>query len=469
MVYLAIFSSKIASRFGIPALLLFIGVGILAGSDGIGGIYFDNYFVAQHVGIVALSFILFSGGLSIEKGSIRPVFRDGLVLATVGVFLTALIVAVVAHKFLNFPWIESLLLGSIISSTDAAAVFSVLRSRNVSLKGQLKPLLEFESGSNDPMAVFLTVGVISLIAAKSSNIANLIPMFLQQMIIGGIVGYLVGKLTIYLINRSKLEYDGLYSVLTIATVIFSYSIASLIGGNGFLAVYVAGLIMASHDFIYKNSIIKLHDGIAWLMQIGMFLTLGLLVFLKNVAFEVIPGVLIAFVLMFIARPIAVFLTLHFSKINIREKLMISWVGLRGAAPIVLATFPLLAGVPEAHRIFNIVFFVVIISVIFQGTSIPFVAKLLKVDAPLDVKPRYPIEFEATEGIKSELVEIVITVDSPALGKRLQELGMPSNSLIVLIFRDNEFVVPNGSSTLEKDDLALVLADKNHITKVKELL
>lgn len=220
MVYLAIFSSKIASRFGIPALLLFIGVGILAGSDGIGGIYFDNYFVAQHVGIVALSFILFSGGLSIEKGSIRPVFRDGLVLATVGVFLTALIVAVVAHKFLNFPWIESLLLGSIISSTDAAAVFSVLRSRNVSLKGQLKPLLEFESGSNDPMAVFLTVGVISLIAAKSSNIANLIPMFLQQMIIGGIVGYLVGKLTIYLINRSKLEYDGLYSVLTIATVIF---------------------------------------------------------------------------------------------------------------------------------------------------------------------------------------------------------------------------------------------------------
>ncbi len=413
---------------------------------------------------------MFAGGLSIEADEIRPVFYKGLGLATIGIFITAFIVGIFANQFLGFSWIEALLLGSIISSTDAAAVFSVLRSRSVCLKGQLKPLLEFESGSNDPMAVFLTIGLISLITNKISSFWGLIPLFFQQMFIGAVIGYFIGRITVLLINKLKLEYDGLYSVLTIATVVFAYSLASSIGGNGFLAVYLVGLTMSGRDFIHKKSLIRFHDGIAWLMQIGMFLTLGLLVFIKEVADVFVIGLLVSLILMFIARPIAVFATLSLSKnINLKDKLMTSWVGLRGAAPIVLATFPLLADVPESHTIFNIVFFVVITSVILQGTSIPFIARILKVDAPLKVKPRYPLEFEPTEGIKSELIEIRIPHTAFASGKQILELGLPKYSLIVLISRNNEFVIPGGGTILEADDLVMVLTDKKHIDEVRNIL
>jgi cell volume regulation protein A len=340
-----------------------------------------------------------------------------LALSTISVLVTAVIVALFTHYVLNFPLKISFLLAAIVSSTDAAAVFAVLRAKSISFKGNLKSLLEFESGSNDPMAVFLTIGMITIITNKEASIATLIPLFFQQMAVGALIGYAVGKITVILINKLQLEYDGLYSVLTISTVIFSYSLATIIGGNGFLAVYVAGLTMSGLNFIHKKSLTKFHDGIAWLMQIVVFLMLGLLVFVHEVSKVAIPGLIISFVLMFIARPVAVFLTLAFSGLNLKEKTMISWVGLRGAAPIVLATFPLLSNISSAHEIFDIVFFVVLTSVIIQGPSIAPLAKLLKLDTPISLKPNHPIEFEATEGIESELIEIEIPSKSHAIKNR----------------------------------------------------
>ena len=345
MLLIAVLFSKLGGKFGIPSLLLFILVGILAGSDGLGGIYFDDFKIAQSVGIVSLAFILFMGGLSVKPSQIKPVFAKGLSLSTAGVFITAVVTGLLSHYFLNFSVLECMLLGGIISSTDAAAVFSVLRSKNISLKNNLKPLLEFESGSNDPMAVFLTVGTIALITGELNSVFSLFGMFFQQMLLGVICGYLIAKFAVFVINKIQLEYDGLYIVITLSTVLLGYSLTSLIGGNGFMCIYVCGLTMATCNFIHKNTLIKFHDGIAWIMQIVMFLVLGLLVFVKEVTAITLSGLIVALVLIFIARPLAVFIGMApFKDVNFKEKLLISWVGLRGAAPIVLATFPLSSGI-----------------------------------------------------------------------------------------------------------------------------
>ena len=378
----AIIFNKIGGKIGVPSLVIFILVGILAGSDGIGGIYFEDYMFAQSVGIVAISYILFMGGLSVDIDELKPVFTEGAVLATLGVFATGIIVGVCSYYFLNLTFLQCMLLGAIISSTDAAAVFSVLRSKSISLSHNLKPLLEFESGSNDPMAVFLTVGIIGLITAQL-DVTSLIFDFFKQMILGCTFGYLIAKATVWLINKIKLEYDSLYIVITLASVLFCYSFISMIGGNGFIGVYVCGLAMASMKFVNKKTLVKFHDALAWIMQIVMFLILGLLVNFKAGFAMTKQAFLVAMVLTFIARPIAVFLTTVPFKRSFNEKLMISWVGLRGAAPIVLATFPLAADIPNAVEIFNIVFFVVLISVLLQGTTIPWLAKKLHVDAPLE--------------------------------------------------------------------------------------
>lgn len=377
LLLVAVLFNKIGGKFGIPSLLLFILIGILAGSDGIGGIYFDDYEIAQSVGVISLAFILFMGGLSISPSEIKPIFTKGLSLSTLGVFITAIITGLISYLFLDLTILECLLIGGIISSTDAAAVFSILRSKNINLKNNLKPLLEFESGSNDPMAVFLTVGLIALITGQLTSGFDLVRMFFQQMLLGIICGYLIAKFTVFFINKIKLEYEGLYIVITISMVLLGYSLSSLIGGNGFMCVYICGLTMATCKFIHKNTLTKFHDGIAWIMQIVMFLVLGLLVFVKEVTSVSILGLIVALILIFIARPIAVFISMSpFKNVSFKEKLFISWVGLRGAAPIVLATFPLSSEIEHSHKMFNIIFFVVIISVLIQGTTIPLSAKLL---------------------------------------------------------------------------------------------
>ncbi len=467
LLLLSILASKISLRLGIPALILFLVIGMLAGSDGPGGIYFDDAWVAQAIGVVALAFILFSGGLDTDWKQIRPTLKSGLVLATVGVFITAAVVAVAAHFVLGLSWLEGALLGAIISSTDAAAVFAVLRSQNIHLKGKLAPLIELESGINDPMAVFLTIGFTTLLTQPDADMAGLLLLFVRQMVIGVAFGYLFGRVMLWTMNNVRLENEGLYSVLTITFTLLIFGVTAVLGGSGFLAVYLAGLVLGNHNFVHRRSLIQFHDGLAWLMQIAMFLTLGLLVFPSQLMGIIPAGLFIAGVLTFLARPISIFIGLAFSSFNLREKLMISWVGLRGAVPIILATFPLLAGIDESNTIFNVVFFVVLTSVLLQGTTIGRVAKWLGLEDQVLPRRDLPLEFVATKGSKKELTEITLMADSAWVGQQLVSLNLPEDSLIVLIGRGEEYIVPRGGTILEKSDVLLVLSEPETLQQIRE--
>ncbi|RIK38058.1 MAG: potassium/proton antiporter [Chloroflexi bacterium] len=469
LLLLGVISSKASGRLGVPALLLFLVIGMLAGSEGIGGIEFSDVHLAQNLGVIALIFILFSGGFDTEWARVRPVLPHGLVLATVGVLLTALLVGVFAILVLGFSWRAGLLLGAIVSSTDAAAVFAILRSRGVGLRGSLQPLIELESGSNDPMAIFLTTAMIGLLLDPAASVWGLVPMFLMQMVVGGAAGYVLGKGMVFIINRLNLAYDGLYPVLTIALVLLVYSVTDLLGGNGFLAVYLAGLVVGNTYVIHRRSLMRFHDGLAWLMQIVMFVTLGLLVFPSRLLPIIGIGLVISAFLILIARPVSVFLCLVPFRLSWRKIAMVGWVGLRGAVPIILATFPLMAGVPQAETIFNLVFFIVLTSVLIQGSTIPPVARWLHVSAPMRLRPRSPLEFESTSGVRGELVELELPEHSTAVGRRLVDLRLPGGALLVLIGRGESFIVPSGSTTLEAGDVLHLLADHEALTQVKERL
>ncbi len=466
LILLSISIAKFSENLGVPVLLLFLGIGMLAGSEGPGGIYFDDAGLAQSLGIIALVFILFAGGLDTDWRSVRPTLGQAASLATLGVLLTALLVGVVAHFFLELSWLEGMLLGAIVSSTDAAAVFSVLRARSVSLRGNLKPLLELESGSNDPMAVFLTIGLIQLLTSAQPAFFEIAKLFVLQMGLGALLGLGLGKLLAALLNRLNFAYEGFYPVFAIAFVAFTYSATALLGGSGFLAVYIAGLVAGNSDFVHKKSLLRFFDGFAWLSQIGMFLTLGLLVFPSHILPVIGAGLLLSAFLMFVARPLSVFVSLVFARLRWREKTLVSWVGLRGAVPIILATFPLLAKLPNAELIFNLVFFIVLTSALFQGWSIPAVARMLKVDAPQERKRHYPIEFAPTAGMDTELMEFVVPSQAAVAGKSLVELGMPRDSLIVLISQNEEFIVPSGGTILNEGDVVLALVNKHNLPEVR---
>ena len=463
----SVLASKVSDRFGVPSLLLFLALGVAAGSEGLGGIEFNDPGLTQWVGIVALNLILFAGGLDTNWRDIRPVLMPGIALSSLGVFLTALGVGAAASYLLGFSLLEGLLLGAIVSSTDAAAVFTILRSKSLGLKGKLRPLLELESGSNDPMAVFLTIGLTMWLTRPGFTPESLAVSLVVQVVLGAVLGLAFGWLLAWLANHLHLGFDGLYPVLTISAVFVAYGLTSLLGGNGFLAVYIAGIAARHHDFIHRRSLIRFHDGLAWLMQIGMFITLGLLVFPSEIVPVIGAGFLIAAVLMFIARPLGVFASLIFTKFNLREKTFISWVGLRGGVPIILATYPLIAGVEQADLIFNIVFFVVLTSALIQGASIPLVARWLGVDQLMTKKPIYPIEVNPMHGFTDELKEIHIPDSSTCSGKTIVELTLPENLLVILIARDKEFLVPNGGTTLLAGDTLIVLSDKESFDKVKD--
>lgn len=382
LLILSIWSSKASGRFGIPALLIFLGIGMLAGSEGIGGIYFDNARTAQYIGILALSYILFSGGMATDVHVIKEVKWPGLSLSIFGVLITAAMIAYFAKFFFGFSSKEGFILGGIVSATDAAAVFSILNSKKSALKGKLRPLLEFESGSNDPMSVFLTLGFIQLIQNPQMSTWKLIPLFAQQMALGAILGLFIGKSMVYITNKIRLEQEGLYPILILASVLFIYGITSILGGSGFLAVYLAGLIMGNSSYDHKQFILSFHDGISWLMNMTMFLTLGLLVFPSHLLAVAFSGLIFSTFLIFIARPVSIFISLlpfKYSVISLRERVLISWVGLRGAAPIILATFPRVVGLEKSEFMFNVVFFVVLISMIIQGTTIAWMAKVLHLE------------------------------------------------------------------------------------------
>jgi cell volume regulation protein A len=467
LLIISIFASKLSTRISVPALVIFLFIGMLAGSEGIGGIYFDDPQAAQSLGVIALVLILFAGGLDTPIDEARRVIGRGMVLATLGVLITALVVAGGVLLVLDFSPAEAFLVGAIIASTDAAAVFSIMGTQKVSLKRDAVPLLELESGSNDPMAIFLTVGAIELILKPEMPVASLLLIFVQQMGIGAIMGFVIGNVTVRLINWLRLDADGLYPVFTGAVVLLGYAVTALLGGSGFLAAYIMGLVLSGSTFVHKKSLLRFHDALSWLMQITMFLVLGLLVFPSQLLPVAATGIFVAFVLIFVARPISVFIGLMFSKYDFRDKLMISWVGLRGATPIVLATFPLLAGIPQSDTIFNIIFFVVFISVLLQGSTVLTMAKLLDVATPLPPKPQYPFELVTQTDIRTEMVELAVPEGSAAVGKQIVNLGLPDASLIVLIARGSEIVVPNGSTIIEPGDTLLVLADKDALQAIRE--
>lgn len=460
LLLISVIAGKTTNRLGVPTLIFFLIVGVLAGSEGIGGIHFENAFVAQFIGIIALNFILFSGGLDTDFKSIRPVLWRGLSLSTIGVFVTAIAVGLFIHYVFNFSITEGLLLGSIVSSTDAAAVFAILRNKGVALKGFLRPVLELESGSNDPMAYFLTITFTTIVATGSTEFSVLIPSFFKQFILGGAIGYAMGRANVFIINNIKLETEGLYPVLTLGLALFTYSITDYVGGNGFLAIYLCALIMGNSSMIQKRTLIKFYDGQAWLMQIILFLTLGLLVFPSRILPLMGIGLLISAFLMFVARPLGVFAALSFFKSNIRSKLFISWVGLRGSVPIVFATYPLLAGIPKADLIFNLVFFISVTSVLLQGTTLSYVARLLHVAAPPAAKRRTALDFELTDKIKKEMCHVKITDNSRAIGKRIVELKIPATVNIMAIKRGEVFISPNGSTRIMAGDELSILAEDN---------
>ncbi|MDR1695280.1 MAG: potassium/proton antiporter [Endomicrobium sp.] len=469
LVFFSVFFSKTSDKLGVPALLVFLVIGIVAGDESLGIINFDNYNVANYIGIGALSYILFSGGVGTNWKDVKPVFSIGVVLATAGVLLTAVIMAFFVSFIFKLGWKESFLLGAIVSSTDAAAVFSVLRSKRITLNSKLRSLLEFESASNDPMAVFLTVSALLLITSPESSPLSLIPKFILEMGVGCAAGLFFGWGAVKIINRINLDYDGLYPVLLMAIVLLIYSMSVFIKGNGFLAVYIAGIVIGNSNFIHKKSLIRFQEGLAWLMQITMFLTLGLLLNLNELLPVIGMGIFATLVLMFIARPVSVYLCTVFTKLKFNEKAMISWVGLRGAVPIILAMFPFVYGVADANKIFNIVFFIVFISALTQGVSLGKVADLLKLSKPLAARKRYPIEFEQMQGINADLFEIIIPLKSTAVGKKIVELKLPPKSLVALISRGDGFLIPNGSTVVENGDIFLTLGTKEDLAKIQDIV
>ena len=454
LMLLSVLASKLSTNFGIPSLFIFLGLGMLAGSDGILGIHFDNVEIAQNIGTLALIFILFGGGLDTAWKAIKPVLKDGLILATLGVLLTAFFVALCVYYILDFTFLESLLLGAIISSTDAAAVFAILRAKGISLKKKLTPLLELESGSNDPMAIFLTVAILQiLLLPESSSVSEWLFKFFLQFIIGGALGFVFGYLLPHILNRIHLSFYGLYPVFTIGWILFLFAGSSMLGGNGFLAVYVAGIVANTKEFVHKKNLIGFHEGLSWIMQITVFLALGLLVFPSELPDVALSGLIIAFWLMFVARPAGVFLSTMFSSFTIKEKTFISWVGLRGAVPIILATYPYLQGFEKSNLIFNIVFFIVLFSILIQGTTLPLVAKWLNVESKSkDFKPE---DIIASPLFYHTLKQFYIEGNSPAIGLSIVELDLPTDFLILLIKREKDYIKPTGSSILKENDMLLI--------------
>lgn len=464
-----VIAGKVSGRFGIPALLLFLVIGMAAGSDGPGGIEFSDSELASSIGAIALVLILFSGGLDTSWSAVRPVLVPGVVLATLGTLVTALVAGIAAAVIFDVSLILGLLVGAIISSTDAAAVFSVLRSRGIGLRGKLRPLLELESASNDPMAVFLTVGLTALVTSPDQPLSSLAWLFVRQMTLGAVFGVALAFLGVWFVNRIRLEYEGLYPVLSLATVLAIYSSTAAVGGSGFLAVYLAGVTMARSRLVHKRSLMRFHDGIGWLMQITMFLLLGLLVFPSRLLEVAVPGLALAAVLMLLARPVAVWLSLLGRSWSARDRWLVSWVGLRGAVPIILATFPLAEGVEGAGVIFDAVFFVVFLSVALQGTTIPMIARLLGVQSPEEVAASDREEIVGGAATGRSLHEITVPDDSWAVNRQVVELDLPPGVWLALLTRRDEFLVPQGPTILQAGDQVTVLASPSEVRLVEAIL
>lgn len=466
LLFFSLIAGKTGYKFGVPTLLLFLFIGIIAGSGGM-GLQFSSPEVAQYIGVIALNIILFSGGLDTRISELRPVARQGVVLATVGVLLTALFTGLFIYWLTNnlfhtvtFTLLESLLLAGIMSSTDSASVFSILRSKNLSLKENLRPLLELESGSNDPMAFMITIVLLQLLNSPEISGWMVLLKFLQQLLFGAGAGYLLGKFAVRLTNKINLDNDALYSVLMLTIMFFIYGFTATIGGNGYLAVYIGGLIIGNHKVVHRRSTMKFFDGLTWLFQIIMFLSLGLLVEPR----ELLPiagiGIVVGLFMILVSRPLTVFVSFApFRQLSIRARLFTSWVGLRGAVPIIFATYPWISDVPQAKMMFNIVFFITILSLMLQGTTVTLMAQWLGLSKESTRRPKLKeFDVEFSDEIKSATCEITVNQEMLKQGDNLLNINLPAHTLVVMVKRKGRYFIPRGNTHLEEGDSLLVITD-----------
>lgn len=456
LILFGILSSKLSARLGLPVLVLFLLTGMLAGEYGIGGISFDNPVAAHALGTLALAMILFDGGLQTPVRSIKMVWKPASVLATIGVLVTAVITGLAAAWILGLPLLQGLLLGAIVGSTDAAAVFSLLRNAGIHINPRLKATLEIESASNDPMAIFLTVGLLEILVNDMAFGAGLIQLFAMQMGIGAVVGLGIGWVSVHVINRIQLAAAGLYPAMVGACGLLAFGVAANLGGSGFLAIFIAGVIVGNSSFVFQRSTFLFHDGMAWLSQITMFVVLGLLVNPPSLLEVWLEGLLIALVLVLVARPIIVGPVLKAFGFNGREIALVSWVGLRGSVPIILAIFPLIFGLPEAPIIFNVVFFVVLISATVQGSTLPWVAKKLGLTEKPPAQPAATLEITALNDVDAEIVEYTLGDNPRAAGRLLSRMALPDETVVAMITRGSEVIPPRGSTRLYAGDHLFVV-------------
>ncbi|MGV3482779.1 MAG: potassium/proton antiporter [Planctomycetaceae bacterium] len=460
LLLLGIASSKVSVRLGMPVLVLFLLVGILAGSEGIGGLDFENYQLAHAIGTLALAMILFDAGLSTSLSAIRVAWKPAVVLATCGVLVTAVITGLAATWILDISLLQGLLLGSIVGSTDAAAVFGVLRSGGVSLPKKIASVLEVESASNDPMAIFLTVGCIELLLGNVEFGPGLLGLFASQMVIGGICGAVGGYSAGWVVNRIELGAAGMYPVLITAFGLLTFGLAAQLGGSGFLAVYLAGLIVGNRPLVFQRGIRLFHDAMAWLSQIVMFIVLGLLCFPSRLLSVAGDAILISLVLFFLARPIAVLSSAFAFGFTRKELAFLSWVGLKGAVPITLATFPLMLSTPDkplqAALLFDVVFFIVVLSAVIQGTTLTPVARWLGLERPKKPEPPVTLEISSLRHIDGEIVDYSVTEDSRAAGRMVKDLALPEGAVIAMLARGDQIVPPQGNTCVHAGDHVILV-------------
>ena len=464
--FASILAGKAGSRFGVPALLLFLGVGMLFGSDGL-GIHFDNIKLAHMIGTVALSAILFSGGLDTKIEDIKPVLGPGVTLATLGVLLTAVITGLTLYLLidprLGLGVMGCLLLASTMSSTDSASVFSILRGKGLHLKHNLRPTLELESGANDPMAYVLTTTFITLVLQGGEpHYGNALLVLLLQLLIGAVAGWCFGKGLVWIINRINMDNQALYPILVLSGCFFVFAATYYLHGNSYLAVYVAGLVVGNSRFVHKRSTRSFFDGVSWIAQLSMFLTLGLLVNPSELREVWVPGLIISLVMIFVSRPLAVFVSLSpFRSYTFRDRLLVSWVGLRGAVPIIFAILCRASDVPHSDVMFNIVFLCTLVSLVVQGTTLPLVSRWLGVSETPKAKRQAPsqdFDIDFPEEIKSAITEATVTEKMLTIGTRMMDFRLPEKTLVIMVKRDDNYFVPTGKTHLHVGDRLMLLSD-----------